>query len=196
MPCQVTWNTGLLAVGLLLAAAVHAGGLPPDYADGLAGGPDYWSVTNLPPDGVLNVRAGAGPGHTVTGSLGDAELARNLGCRLAGTERWCRVKALADPAVEGWVNGIYLREAAVPAQATRQVIRGAAGEPDLVVRATGDIEVIFPQGCMALYDSGGTRITAGATCGAGELAQSQALVLRYLQDPAAASSTVPVPQAP
>ncbi|MGD2138124.1 MAG: hypothetical protein PVF08_07700 [Gammaproteobacteria bacterium] len=29
---------------------------PPDYADGLSGGPDYWDVTGVPEDDVLNVR--------------------------------------------------------------------------------------------------------------------------------------------
>ena len=96
----------------------------PDYADGLSGGPDYWEVVNVSANDTLNVRAGPGTGHPVVGELANGDRARNLGCRIVGNSRWCRIEAGMEMKFEGWVNGHYLREAA-----------GAPGNTD----ATGQI---------------------------------------------------------
>lgn len=85
-----------------------------DYADGLAGGPDYWAVANVPADDTLNVREGPGTGKDVIGALANGDVVRNLGCRKVGASRWCRIKALQEQRFSGWVNGRFLIEAAAP----------------------------------------------------------------------------------
>ena len=47
-----------LILAISQASGARAGG--GDYADGMAGGPDFWEVTNVPARDTLNVRAGAG----------------------------------------------------------------------------------------------------------------------------------------
>jgi len=82
-----------------------------DFADSLSGGPDYWEVTDV--NSRLRLRAGPSAGHGVIGALDNGEVVRNLGCRLAGDERWCRIEALGGGG-QGWVAGRYLREGATP----------------------------------------------------------------------------------
>ncbi len=48
----------------------------PDFADGLSGGPDYWAVTGVPENDVLNVRSGVGMAHEVTGALANGDMAQ------------------------------------------------------------------------------------------------------------------------
>ncbi|MCB1421024.1 MAG: SH3 domain-containing protein [Nitratireductor sp.] len=114
-----------------LSVAIGAGN--PDYADGLSGGPDYWEVVNVPANDTLNVRAGPGTANQVVGALANGDRARNLGCRMIGNARWCKIEAGAEMRFEGWVNGRYLREAAgAPgnADATGQIpCSVAAGQP-------------------------------------------------------------------
>jgi hypothetical protein len=47
----------------------------PDFADGLAGGPDYWQVSGLGGD-ALNVRSGPGVRYAVVGKLGEGQVAQ------------------------------------------------------------------------------------------------------------------------
>jgi hypothetical protein len=84
----------------------------PDFADGLAGGPDYWQVSGLGGD-ALNVRSGPGVRDAVVGKLGEGEVARNDGCRMSLDQRWCQVRAIGS-GVSGWVAGRFLIEAAPP----------------------------------------------------------------------------------
>ncbi len=49
----------------------------PDYADGDAGGPDWWQVSGA---SSLNVRSGPGTGNAVIGKAAEGQLLRNLGC--------------------------------------------------------------------------------------------------------------------
>lgn len=84
---------------------------PPEFADGLSGGPDYWEVSVG--GGSLNLRAGPHTRYERIGTLRDGERLRNQGCRLTGSERWCAVRA-ARSGVSGWVAGRYLLEAAAP----------------------------------------------------------------------------------
>lgn len=83
----------------------------PDFADGLMGGPDFWAVTGLSAGDSLNLRAGPSTAGGVIGRLAEGEIIRNLGCRMAGKQRWCQVDS---PAGVGWVSGRYLRESAAP----------------------------------------------------------------------------------
>lgn len=83
----------------------------PDFADGLAGGPDFWQVTGLAGDDTLNLRAEPSTRAPVLGTFAEEARLRNLGCRMEGSQRWCLVEAADDPALKGWVAGRYLREA-------------------------------------------------------------------------------------
>ena len=139
----------------------------PDFADGLSGGPDYWAVTGVPENDVLNVRSGVGMAHEVTGALANGDMARNLGCRMERAQRWCLIRTLGDQPTEGWVNGHYLKEAASPGVSGRQGIHHGDSGPDVAIRSSGEFEVIFPEVCVALYASNGRKITAGATCSGG-----------------------------
>ena len=84
----------------------------PDYADGMAGGPDYWRVAGVPRNDTLNVRSGAGTNHPVIGELANGDIVRNLGCERMGSSRWCRIETRQK--FKGWVNGSFLRESGPP----------------------------------------------------------------------------------
>jgi hypothetical protein len=90
----------------------HQGSAAPtgDFADGLSGGPDFWEVTGVASDDTLNVRAGPSSREPVLDAVDNGTVLRNLGCRMSGGDRWCRVAPLADSGASGWVAGRYLRE--------------------------------------------------------------------------------------
>jgi len=85
-----------------------------DYADGLAGGPDWWAVSNVPANDTLNVRSGPGTENPVVGALANGDRVRNLGCRMNGDTKWCQVEFPGDQPMTGWVAGRYLVEATGP----------------------------------------------------------------------------------
>lgn len=87
----------------------------PDYADGLAGGPDWWEVAGLAAGDTLNVREGPGTGNAVIGKLANGDRVSNHGCQMNGDTRWCSIEMPGDQPMKGWVAGRYLREAAAPA---------------------------------------------------------------------------------
>lgn len=115
------------------ALSVEIGARNPDYADGLSGGPDFWDVANVPANDTLNVRGGPGTGNPVVGELANGDTVRNLGCKMADSAKWCRIEAGSEQKFTGWVNGHYLREAAVyprEADAIGQIPCSlAAGQP-------------------------------------------------------------------
>jgi hypothetical protein len=98
--------------------------LPPvrsDYADGLQGGPDYWDVKTKSASATVNIRDAPSGAAPLVGGLAGGTVVRNLGCRMAGGRRWCRVETLGAPRMSGWTAGEFLREssfagAAAPAQ--------------------------------------------------------------------------------
>ncbi|WPL18065.1 SH3 domain containing protein [Thiorhodovibrio winogradskyi] len=81
-----------------------------DFADGYAGGPDYWQVTGLRRGDTLNLRQGPSVEERVIDELAEGEVVRNLGCRPVSGQRWCRVARPDDDRDQGWVAGRYLRE--------------------------------------------------------------------------------------
>lgn len=87
---------------------IDPGNGDPDYADGLAGGPDYWRVTNVPIGDALNIRSRPAANAAVIARAPNGVRLRNLGCRASGQTRWCRVE-LRDGSI-GWANGRFLRE--------------------------------------------------------------------------------------
>jgi uncharacterized protein YraI len=94
-----------------------------------ADGPDFYAVTGVAADDVLNLRAGPSAGAEKIGEIPhDGRGLRNLGCEglpsfadwqtMTPQEReesrrhyWCRV---AYRGLEGWVAGRFLREDSAP----------------------------------------------------------------------------------
>ena len=97
-----------------------------DYADGLAGGPDFFQVA-VSGGGSLNLRSGPSAAADIVVRLPNGQNVRNLGCRMAEGRRWCRVATLADPGYEGWAAGDFLIEGT-----------GAAAAPSTPAPSTGD----------------------------------------------------------
>jgi hypothetical protein len=109
---------------------------------GADGGPDYYAVTGVADDGVLNIRAEPSAGSRKIGEIPhDARGIRNLGCKgvpsfaewlkmseaerkRAGRDRWCRVRYRG---IAGWVAGRYLREDGNPPARQEHPARPAAG---------------------------------------------------------------------
>ncbi len=85
---------------------------PPEFADGLSGGPDYWKVA-AGGGYALNLRAGPSTRYQPISKLRNGEVLQNRGCRLTGRERWCAIRA-THSGVKGWVAGRYLVESAAP----------------------------------------------------------------------------------
>lgn len=181
-----TMITTLVATAALAALAASAWGESPpresDYADGMAGGPDFWAVIGVPEKDVLNVRSGPSARDALRGALANDDVVRNLGCRMEQGSRWCRIKTLGDQPFEGWVNGRYLAESAGPEGdgALRKRIDSGPGGPELYVRPTGEVEVNFEGGCGALYDADGAKITSGLSCTQEQLQQARQAVADYL----------------
>ena len=100
----------LMCFAALVTALVATPGLA-DFADGLAGGPDFWAVTGLEAGQKLDLRAEAGEGARVLGQFSEGEVLRNMGCTMQAGVRWCLVDTPLGP---GWVEGRFLRESAPP----------------------------------------------------------------------------------
>ena len=88
-----------------------------DFADGLAGGPDWWQVAGLQEGSALNIRSGPHTRYPAISRAANGELAQNRGCRMTGGDRWCNVR-FDGSGQQGWVAGRFLIEAAAPATAT------------------------------------------------------------------------------
>jgi Bacterial SH3 domain len=106
-----------------------------DFADGLAGGPDWWQVTGIS-EGALNIRSGPDTRYAVVGKAQNGEAAQNRGCRMTGQTRWCSVR-IAGSGVQGWVAGRYLVEGAAPAMA--EVPEGGPKGNGVPFDATGEV---------------------------------------------------------
>jgi hypothetical protein len=81
-----------------------------DFADGLQGGPDFWEVVGVPKGDRLNMREGPSAAEPIVTRLSNGAVLRNMGCRMNGGQRWCKVERRGAPADTGWVAGRYLRE--------------------------------------------------------------------------------------
>lgn len=80
----------------------------PDFADGMAGGPDTWKITGVPAGDTLAVRETPSPNGRLVAQFPDGTDLRNLGCRNTRGQRWCQVEDSEHR--RGWANGRYLRE--------------------------------------------------------------------------------------
>lgn len=92
-------------------AAGQAAAPRPDFADGLAGGPDTWRVSEVPAGDVLNLRAAPSARERIVDTARNGDVLRNRGCTINGGTRWCQVENRRG--VRGWAAGRYLREAGV-----------------------------------------------------------------------------------
>ena len=82
------------------------GEVVPDLADGLAGGPDVWTVTE---DATL--RAGPDEGFEALAALPAGTRLGDEGCAMWEGSRRCVVATLGETPREGWVDGAVLVEA-------------------------------------------------------------------------------------
>lgn len=160
--------------------SIHIGGAitppEPDFADGNAGGPDFWEVTAS----GLNIRSGPSAGGAVVGRANHGQVLRNLGCRGGGDARWCHVQTL-DGAQDGWVSGAYLRESGGPAASGQpgvSIPSSSPVAPSLYVRPTGEVEASWSSGCTVLFNPAKQRINAGSSCSEAELIASDLWVAR------------------
>lgn len=103
--------------------------LSPPAVHAEADGPDWWAVTGVSPDDVLNVRAEASTSSRKIGAIPpDAQGLRNLGCtgvmsfaewekateaerERAKHDKWCKIEYRGTT---GWVAGRYLMEGGPP----------------------------------------------------------------------------------
>ncbi len=92
--------------------SARAGG---DFADGLAGGPDFWRIEGR---GRINVRSEPRARAARVARVSSGDIVRNRGCRMNGSARWCQIESL-DGATRGWIAGRFLREGSDPSQNAR-----------------------------------------------------------------------------
>jgi hypothetical protein len=124
-----------LVLGGLAAAPVAAQApprppAPPDLAESLVGGPEFWAVTGLTGNSRLNLRAEPVAAGRILARLANGAILRNLGCAMVEGEHWCRI-GQPDGTAQGWVVARYLRESAAPPPPRR------APEPEPVFDAAG-----------------------------------------------------------
>lgn len=85
------------------------------------GGPDYWIVATSG-TGTLRLRALPSTGAPELARLARGAMLRNLGCRRAEGQDWCRVATL-DAGLEGWTAAAFLAEAPIPSSALSSRMR-------------------------------------------------------------------------
>jgi hypothetical protein len=107
-----------------------------DFADGLMGGPDFWAVSGVAANDVLNIRKGASTKDAIVKGVPNGAILRNKGCKMVNDQRWCAVEERDNPVVSGWVAGRFLREAGAEAQGSAS---GDALVPGTNYHATGRI---------------------------------------------------------
>lgn len=110
--CEVTTMDGKVSGYVSGRFLVEDAAPTPD--DGLSGGPDYWAVRGLAANERLGVRLEPKSGASVLATLRNGEIIRNLGCRMVGSTRWCRIRSTTGMDVTGWVTARYLRESGAP----------------------------------------------------------------------------------
>jgi uncharacterized protein YraI len=109
--CEIETMDGK-TTGWVAGRYLVEGATTPD--DSLDGGPDYWAVRGLQGNERLGVRLEPKSGSTVLATLRNGEIVQNLGCRMTGETRWCRIRSTTGVDVTGWVAGRYLRESGAP----------------------------------------------------------------------------------
>jgi hypothetical protein len=109
-----------------------------DYADGNAGGPDFFEVANVPAGDMLNLRAGPDTHSQILARFTNGSVLANRGCVMQGSQRWCQVETADGSAIRGWVSGRYLTESAYTGSGGNDAV--VAGTP---YHATGPINCMI-----------------------------------------------------
>ena len=73
-----------------------------DYADALAGGPDFWEVHTAGGAGAADLHGTPSQSAPVVTTLPAGTVLRNMGCRIAEGQSWCSVERADDSSVTGW----------------------------------------------------------------------------------------------
>ncbi|MEM7442620.1 MAG: SH3 domain-containing protein [Pseudomonadota bacterium] len=95
-----------------------------DFADGLAGGPDFWEVDV---SGTLNIRSEPSTDASIIVAVPGGTVLRNLGCQEAGGRTWCEVAEPDAGGVRGWTAGDFLVESAyVETEQTDALVAGTS----------------------------------------------------------------------
>jgi uncharacterized protein YraI len=89
-----------------------------DFADGMAGGPDFWQVDLGNSGSALRVHTRPSTHAPVYARFHEGATLRNAGgCRMSEGRRWCYVSSVSGD-VTGWVAGDFLAEGRAPGVAT------------------------------------------------------------------------------
>lgn len=160
--CQIETMDGKIS-GHVAARYLVEGDAAPPPVDGLDGGPDYWEVRGLGSNERLGVRVDPKAGSPALATLKNGEIVRNLGCRMTGQTRWCRIRSITGMDVTGWVAGRYLRELRGPVQIQPPVGGGSGGDVYVVAGlVAGDSLNVrsrpSTQGAVIARLSGGVRV--------------------------------------
>ena len=159
----------------LQGTAIGIGADPDMFAVDVQSGPNFWQVTGVASNDTLNIRSGPGTVNRVVARAPNGAVLRNLGCQDSGSNRWCKVET-PDGSIRGWVKGQFLRESGGSSS-------GAATDvPELAVRTSGEIEVRWLSGCTMLYNSLGSRLSAGGSCSRSQRDRSDDAVTRYMRE--------------
>ncbi|HMQ57150.1 MAG TPA: SH3 domain-containing protein [Rhizobiaceae bacterium] len=90
-----------------------------DFADGNAGGPDFWQVTGIGGNDRLNIRTRPITRAEIVERAANGDVLRNLGCQTVSGMRWSEVETVSGRRVRGWAAGRYLRESNYSGDATQ-----------------------------------------------------------------------------
>lgn len=133
-----------------------------DFADGMAGGPDWWQVDLQRSGSALRVHTQPSTRAPIFARFHDGATLRNVdGCRMSEGRRWCYVSSVSGD-VTGWVAGEFLREGSAPGVATHLPTPVPQFPVEPVAPAAPTPQVLGPA-----YDTTGT-ITCYADRDAGQ----------------------------
>ncbi|MGP1358794.1 hypothetical protein [Roseicyclus sp.] len=133
-----------------------------DFADGMAGGPDWWRVDVNQAASALRVHTQPSTRAPVFARFHDGATLRNAGgCRMSEGARWCYVASVAGD-VTGWVAGDYLVEGSAPGVATHlpaPVAQAPVAPPPQVLGPAYDMTGTIT--CYADRDAGAAQCSYG-----------------------------------
>lgn len=112
-----------VSIGSAQAGTASSG----DYADGLTGGPDFWTIRV---GTTLNVHSSPSTSAPTVARLPNGRVVENRGCRMAEGRRWCEI---ADGDASGWVAGEFLVEAGAPSNGSGETSQ--SGTPNAAEQA-------------------------------------------------------------
>jgi uncharacterized protein YraI len=136
-----------------------------DFADGMAGGPDWWRVDVNQAGSALRVHTQPSASAPIFARFHDGATLRNAGgCRMSEGRRWCYVSSVAGD-VTGWVAGDFLIEGSAPGVATHvptPVPQAPSGRAEPQPQALGPAyDMTGTITCYADRDAGAARCSYG-----------------------------------